>query len=1100
MESEPKTNEYPVDCTMSLATGAAGGRTVPGPGAIMEHLTRWTVTSPSGGEHSSSTLAELGITSDGNRATPAAGFHLREQIGRGGMGEVWEARQASLGRTVAVKRIRQDRLRNEDRLTMTADFVREAIITAALEHPNIIPVHDLGTDDEGNLLLAMKRVRGRPWIDLLREDFAKLPVELLLARHLPILIQVAQGVAFAHALGIVHRDLKPAQVMIGDYGEVLVVDWGLAICLSGSIAESEIVRDGVSPHAVQTQESGTSPSGTPALMAPEQTLSHAREIGPWTDIYLLGGTLYFILTGTYPHQAETGDLAFLRAVEGKVDPPSARAPQRAIPRELEELALQALAHAKVDRVSGASEFIARIQDYLTGATRRRESEAMTTALAAEWSKSDHAAYSDIAAALSRLEQATNLWPGNPAAPELKRKLVEGYATTALASGDLLLARVQAETLSEGARRDEILSKITRAERSLQLQRSTRRIALASVVGLLVVIIAGGWFSFDAVQAEKAAALRQREVAEKRVLKSQELVNFMLGDLSKSLDRSIDRDRHIAESMTAEVDKFVPALELDSDRPGVQVTHATFLDGLARNLRKLGMTERAREYATLALRMRETHAKDDPIGRTMSLNEVASALDDLGQNAAAEPLFLEIYEFRRKELGPLSKDTLEAAFNYSVCLRISGSDGEIRAREFLTRVVPESQPALDSHPYQLALLEGILGATFAAEGQLEEALKWMIQAREHFALSENPDRLQAYSLAKNIANVYRMMERPKLALPFAREAAAGYDTTLGPFHRDSNAARDQLIACTLDAGETTAAITLARDWADRCRKADPPRRKETLDAIKVLCKMQQGAGQSRECLDGLQTIRREFGDLLHASKATRLLLYQVANACLRALPPDDEVREFGRWMLEYQRGFPDDDPVLLMILLNGRSRRDDGPDSLAARRAAYAELFPLIIAQKKKYFEDAWEEIVSSIVFDCTHGFEEENFARTMEWVAQLSAIADDEETRTFVAGRRIVVAGVYTDQSKDSPFREARTAEFLALTDGLPTRELLAMKDGTNIVTERFQALHRKGQESRVQTELAELVADGLVQPEALKLDFSSNDAALTGFVVMEKK
>jgi tetratricopeptide (TPR) repeat protein len=947
----------------------------------------------------------------------------------------------------------------------------------------------------------MKRVRGRPWIDLLREDLAKVPVELLLARHLPILIQVAQGVAFAHAVGIVHRDLKPAQVMIGDYGEVVVVDWGLAICMSGSIAESEIVRDGVSPHAVQTQESGTSPSGTPALMAPEQTLSHAREIGPWTDIYLLGGTLYFILTGVLSSPGgEPGISLSCAPTEGKVDPPSARAPQRAIPRQLEELAMQALAPAKADRVPSAGDFIARIQDYLTGATRRRESEAMTTALAAEWSHSDHAAYSDIAAALSRLEQATNLWPGNPAAPELKRTLVEGYATTALGAGDLLLARVQAETLKDDARRGEILSQITRAERALQLQRSTRRIALASVVGLLVVIIVGGWFSFDAVQAEKAAVLRQRGVAETRVLKSQELVNFMLGDLSKSLDRSIDRDRHIAESMTAEVDKFVPALDLASDRPGVQVTHATFLDGLARNFRNLGMKERALEYARLALQMREKHAKDDPIGRSMSLNEVASAMDDLGQNAAAEPLFLEIYELRRKELGPLSKDTLEAAFNYAVCLRFSDNAGEIRAREFLTRVVPESQPAIDSHPYQLSLLEGTLGATFASEGKLEEALKWMLLGREHSTLGGNLQPMQEGNLARNIASAYRMTGRPSLALPLAKEAASVFEGALGPFHPNSSNARLDLIACTLEAGETTEAITLAREWAGRCRKADPPRRKESFESIRILCKALQDGGQPRECLDGLQTIRREFADMLHASETTRRWLYSLGTECLGALPPDDETREFGAWMLEYQRGFPDDDPIQLIILLHARSRRDDGPGSLAARRAAYAELIPLIIAQKKRYFVPAWEEIVSSIVFDCSNGYEEENYARTMEWVAQLSAVADDEEIRSFAAGQRIVVAAVYTDRSKDSPFREARTAQFLTLTDGVPSRDLLRMKDGTTIVSERFQALYRKGDQSRIKTELAELVADGLLLPEALDSDFSSNGGDLREFVVKEKE
>jgi serine/threonine protein kinase len=319
MESDPKSSEHPVDCTMSLATRAAGGMTSASPGAIVENLTRWIVTSPSGSNNTSGTLAELGITSDGNRATPAAGFHLIEQIGRGGMGEVWEARQASLGRTVAVKRIRQDRLSNEDRSVLTVEFVREAIITATLEHPNIVPVHDLGADADGLPLLAMKLVKGRPWDALLKEDFLKLSAPALLGKNLPILVAMAQAVAFAHARGIVHRDLKPGQVMVGEFGETILMDWGLAIFVgaSDSAESGAFAQDaGAAPFRPPSIAEALNPAGTPALMAPEQTESEPNRLGVRTDVYLLGATLYFLLTGTYPHRGATSADVMRRARRG----------------------------------------------------------------------------------------------------------------------------------------------------------------------------------------------------------------------------------------------------------------------------------------------------------------------------------------------------------------------------------------------------------------------------------------------------------------------------------------------------------------------------------------------------------------------------------------------------------------------------------------------------------------------------------------------------------------------------------------------------------------------------------------------------------------
>ena len=144
-------------------------------------------------------------------------------------------------------------------------------MTGDLEHPNIVPIYDLGEDDKGVLFYAMKRVKGRPW--------DKVVGEKSFDENLEIWMKVADAVAFAHSRGVVHRDLKPENVMLGDFGEVLLMDWGLAIVLDSPAAK----KAGM--------------AGTPAYMPPEMAMGPVTRVGTPADIYLMGAILYEILTG-----------------------------------------------------------------------------------------------------------------------------------------------------------------------------------------------------------------------------------------------------------------------------------------------------------------------------------------------------------------------------------------------------------------------------------------------------------------------------------------------------------------------------------------------------------------------------------------------------------------------------------------------------------------------------------------------------------------------------------------------------------------------------------------------------------------------------------
>ncbi len=236
---------------------------------------------------------------------------VRGVIAEGGMGKIYVAEQRSLAREVAIKTVR-DRL---DGAQIDA-LLREGAITGHLDHPGVTPVHLIGTSD-GQPVLVMKRIAGLVWTELLQADegtwsrFPALSKDRLRA-HIGLLMEVARTIHFAHTRGVLHLDMKPDNVMIGELGEVYVVDWGVATTFEGTGARMGFV-------------------GTPAFVAPEMV--HGEEIGPHTDVYLLGATLHLILTRA-PRHVGASFLDVMRAAAES----SAYAYDAAVPMELAELA------------------------------------------------------------------------------------------------------------------------------------------------------------------------------------------------------------------------------------------------------------------------------------------------------------------------------------------------------------------------------------------------------------------------------------------------------------------------------------------------------------------------------------------------------------------------------------------------------------------------------------------------------------------------------------------------------------------------------------------------------------------------------------------
>jgi serine/threonine-protein kinase len=214
-----------------------------------------------------------------------ARYELGERIGEGGMGTVYVAHDSELHREVALKVLRATAPSPEER----ERIIKEARILASLEHPGIVPVHDVGALPDGRLFYVMKRVRGERFDEFAHREHSR-------TKLLRAFLQMCDAVAFAHAAGVIHRDLKPQNVMLGEFGEVLVLDWGVAKSRQRHLAQIPAmgVEDATVEHA--SMSSGTA-AGTPGYMAPEQLHGAGDER---TDVFGLGSVLFFLLTRTHP--------------------------------------------------------------------------------------------------------------------------------------------------------------------------------------------------------------------------------------------------------------------------------------------------------------------------------------------------------------------------------------------------------------------------------------------------------------------------------------------------------------------------------------------------------------------------------------------------------------------------------------------------------------------------------------------------------------------------------------------------------------------------------------------------------------------------------
>ncbi len=433
---------------------------------------------------------------------------ILQQIGSGSMGKVHRSRQASVARNVAVKTLDDTLVADE---YARSSFIREALVTAALDHPNIVPVHELAIDGNGHLFYSMKELKGKSW-ELAMSS-------LSLDENIEIYLKVCDAVAFAHSRGIVHRDLKPANVMIGEFGEVCLVDWGISVAMEDSpLADKAVLR------------ADAGKAGTPAYMAPEMATDEYLNIGCHTDIYLLGAILFEIISGSAPHDSDDVFVSLKMAMNNEFVGTDASG-------ELMNISLKAMADNPKERQSSVIELQKDMQKYRGNRESVKLVNVSETILIEAIKDNSYEKYRQSRAGFIA---AYKICAENKEAADGIVKSTEAFAKTAMEKGDMAMAEFllsSTEGVSKSLRDKAVSEKaaIDRRRRNLKIIQFTT--LLFSLFGLVFAYMGMKSFYYlpvhlERIQQELPVRKAEYELSTLEIEENTNRVSFHIADMLK----------------------------------------------------------------------------------------------------------------------------------------------------------------------------------------------------------------------------------------------------------------------------------------------------------------------------------------------------------------------------------------------------------------------------------------------------------------------------------------------------------------------------------------------------------------------------------------
>jgi tetratricopeptide (TPR) repeat protein len=737
---------------------------------------------------------------------------------KGGLGEVLLVRDEQLNRDLALKLLPQDHDTNPD---SRRRFLVEAQVTAQLEHPGIVPVHGLGQADDGRPCYAMRFIQGESLQEAIRafhkaDKPGRDPGERRLAfrQLLTQFITVCKTLAYAHSRGVLHRDLKPANIMLGKYGETLVVDWGLAKRIVGG--ESFAVGDEESESGSDRSEDAVATGdglrtatgdviGTPAYMSPEQ--ARGESLGPASDIYSLGATLYVVLTGVAPIEAENGHEQLAKAREGDFRAPRQR--KKDVPLTLERICLKAMALRLEARYGSVLELAEDVEHWLADEPVAAYPDPWPGRLR-RWGRRHRALVTALAAAL--MVGLLGLGAGLIVVTGLNRRLDLANADLDARNADLVRANAKERQARERAQK---------------------------VLGYFVDTFRRPDPSQDGEQVTVVEVLKRKA---KELPGDADLDPLMRGALLVTIGQT-----YVGLGLPHQaVDALKQGLALYRDRLDSQNSDVLdVMNDLAEAYRSAGRLAEAVVIHEEILKVRKTKHGPEHHATLTSMNNLAVVYRKAGRLAEALALSRDTLELLKATLGPDHPNTLSAMNNLALAYGDAGrlSDALPLLEETLTRekaVLGPDHPNTLSSMNNLALMYKDLGRLADAILLLEETLK-LKKAKL------GPDHPSTLASMSNLGLAYQDAGRLSDALPLLEKTLTLERAKLGREHPDTLGAMNNLASAYLDAGMLAEGVALCEEALRLIKAWLGPEHPLTLKAMNNLATGYHDSGRLTETI-------------------------------------------------------------------------------------------------------------------------------------------------------------------------------------------------------------------------------------------------------------
>ncbi len=735
-------------------------------------------------------------------------YELQGLLAKGGMGSVHTAWDKTFQRTVAVKLINENGVSE----LALARFKHESLISGQLQHPNIPPIYDLGSYDENRPFLAMKMVKGRTLADHIKHPDADTP------NLIAVFENVCHAIGYAHSRSVIHRDLKPLNVMVGAFGEVQVMDWGLAkVLASRDASASGFDQTDYDPDATanlgtkigdaeSTDDSKTTAGtilGTPAYMPPEQAIGAIDQISERSDVFGLGAILCAILTGKAVFVGKDSESTRQLAARSETAEAFARLDACGAEPELIALAKKCLAAKPEDRFANGTEVANEVARIRAAAEERAKQAEVNRA------RSDARRrvllYSSAIVFFVLVAGVVGTGLGLYRAEEARRKAVEAEGETARQLIETQNAEARAKREAEA--KEVALQAETKALADAEDRRKQAEINLAYATKGNEIL--GSVFSGLDPKANYATIAQFRNALKNNLTKAvAELEGSAIGDplvvaemqniLGLSLIGLGDASLAIAVFENA---RTTLEAQLGLDHPHT----LTLMNNLALGYQTAGKLDQALRLYEETLALRKAKLGLDHPHTLITMSSLAASYETAGKLELSLPLKEEVYKLQRAKLGPNDIGTLASMSNLAVGYQEAG---------LLDKALPLLEDTLKlqkakhgpDHPYTLLSMAN-LARGYRAVGKLDLALQLEEKTLALRRIKLGPDHPDTLTSMNNLAVCYREARRLDRAWPLLEEVLARTKSTLGPDHPDTFTCMNNLALGYQSAGKFDRALPL-----------------------------------------------------------------------------------------------------------------------------------------------------------------------------------------------------------------------------------------------------------------------------------------------------